>query len=48
MHEHQSIPMIKLDDEKIRWIVKSKDDKIKNSDIANVLKGSVNLADLGS
>ncbi len=30
--------MVKLDDKKISWLIKSKDEKVKNSDIVNVLK----------
>ena len=35
---YHGIPVVKLDENKIRWIIKSKDDKIKNSDIADTLK----------
>ncbi len=32
------MPVVKLDDKKIRCMIKSKDEKVKNSDIGDILK----------
>ncbi len=38
MRGYRGIPMVKLDENKIRWIIQSKNEKVKNLDISVILK----------